>query len=59
MTPLDPTQTQPFAAHENGGVGWFAEVPPRAADRLDRAHPSHSAELARCSGAGVPASVPA
>jgi hypothetical protein len=31
MTPLDPTQ--PFAtAHENGGVGWFAEVPPRAAE---------------------------
>jgi hypothetical protein len=41
MTPLDPTQ--PFAtAHENGGVGWFAEVPPRAADRLDRAQGGRS-----------------
>ena len=38
MTPPDPTQ--PFAtAHENGGIGWFAEVPPRGAERLHRAHP--------------------
>ena len=41
MTTLDPTQ--PFAtAHENGGIGWFAEVPPRAVERLDRAQSRRS-----------------
>ena len=53
------SRLRPFAGlPTNGSVGWFAEVPPRAAERPNRAHHGHPAEPGERSEPDIQAGAP-